>query len=390
MLYLGTERGVAFSTDDGDDLAASSSSICRPWPSPTWWSRTTTWWSAPTAGRSGFFDDLTPLRDDSWRRFEKPGYFFNVQPATRWRYREPVYGTKDIYAGKNPPPGAVLYYHLKARPKEPISLEIVDIQDRTVIQLSSKKATEEVPETDPDAPSHPYKRPELTTEVGVNRVVWDLRYAGAERIKNAKIDTGEPAGGPLALPGTYTLRLTVDGLTLKRRVDIVADPRTHFKYADLEAQLRLSLAVRDDLSRLSGMVEQIRSVRGQLQARQALLKGIANAAGLVKQEKDLLEKLDALEGRLHNPQARVTYDILAQKGGAKLYSQLGLLFEATKDSDGSPTQGVLDMYALEKKELQGYEAEFKDLVDRELARINEAARKLDLGGVMVPAKGGGR
>ena len=54
-------------------------------------------------------------------------------------------------------------------------------------------------------------------------------------------------------------------------------------------------------------------------------------ATLVKQAKELMTKLDDLESKLHNPKAKVAYDILAFQGGAKLYSQLGYLFEIVKD-----------------------------------------------------------
>ncbi len=43
-------------------------------------------------------------------------------------------------------------------------------------------------------------------------MVWDLEYDPARPIKNAKIDSGSPETAPLALPGKYTVRLTVDGM----------------------------------------------------------------------------------------------------------------------------------------------------------------------------------
>ena len=55
--------------------------------------------------------------------------------------------------------------------------------------------------------------------------------------------------------------------------------------------------------------------------------------------------MDDLENKLHNPKAQVTYDILAQRGGAKLYSQLGALYEWAKDTDDGPTQGMREVYA---------------------------------------------
>ena len=54
----------------------------------------------------------------------------------------------------------------------------------------------------------------------------------------------------------------------------------------------------------------------------------------------MIAKLDALEARLHNPRAKVTYDILAMKGGAQLYSNLGWLYGSVLEGDGPPTQGM--------------------------------------------------
>ncbi len=54
------------------------------------------------------------------------------------------------------------------------------------------------------------KEPEaaLAAVAGLHRAVWDLRWEGAARLENAKIDLGDPTVGPLAIPGTYRLRLT--------------------------------------------------------------------------------------------------------------------------------------------------------------------------------------
>ena len=51
----------------------------------------------------------------------------------------------------------------------------------------------------------------------------------------------------------------------------------------------------------------------------------------------LVAKLDALEGKLHNPKAEVVYDILAMRGGARLYSRLSPLQMWALESNGAPT-----------------------------------------------------
>jgi len=153
----------------------------------------------------------------------------------------------------------------------------------------------------------------------------------------------------------------------------------------LAEQLQFALQVRDDITRLSKTVEELRSIRKQLQARDELLKDDAKAAELLKKTKELLPKLDALEEKLHNPKAKVAYDVLAQKGGAKLYSQLVWLYGLITDADGAPTQGIKEVYQEQSLLLKKHELEWKLLVADDVAKLNDLAKKLDYPGVIVPA-----
>jgi hypothetical protein len=162
------------------------------------------------------------------------------------------------------------------------------------------------------------------------------------------------------------------------------DPRVKIADADLGEQLKLALAIRGDISRLARIVGQLRAVKGQLVSRDEFLKDNAKAQPLVKASKAVVAKLDALEEKLHNPRAEVVYDILAQKGGAKLYSQLGALYETATEGDGVPTQGMREMYREHSGELQRLEAEWHALLESELPRLTELARSLDVPAVIVP------
>src|SRR5207244_1094053 len=125
-------------------------------------------------------------------------------------------------------------------------------------------------------------------------------------------------------------------------------------------------------------------VKKQLQARIELLKGDEKAEPLVKASKELLKKMDTLEEKLHNPKAKVTYDILAQKGGAQTYSQLAFLYDLILTGDGAPPQGWREVYQEQALLLQKYELEWKLLLKDDLAKLNEQAKKLDLPGIFVP------
>jgi hypothetical protein len=359
-----------------------------------------------THGRSiWIFDDLTPIRQMSPDTMKSDVHLFAVEPAIRWRYSTPFHAKG---AGQNPPAGAIINYYLKEKPKDIITLEIRNSAGALVDSFTSKKkeppstATpqqkvetpkilpkeeeEQTPEEDPDAPEERYKRPVLTTEAGVNRLIWDLRYKGAEKIKGAKVDSGAPEVGPLVNPGTYTLKLIVQGKSVTTTVRVDPDPRLHLTPAEQTEQLTMALAVRDDLNRLTKLVNRIRTLRKQLQARNELVAAQEKNKPLVQSSVELLNKLNGLEEKLHNPKAQVTYDILAQPGGAKLYSQLSPLFDFAKEGDGPPTQGVRELYTQFHSELEIYSRELNSLVNGDLVKLNEMAKKLEIPTVLVLEK----
>src|SRR5262249_19530811 len=143
-----------------------------------------------THGRSiWILDDLQPVRETNDTLTSSPVALYSVPDAVRWR------GGGGSWASRygrfsNPPDGASIYYYLKEKPKGELKIEILDGQNRAVRALSSVVR-------DPDYSSE-YDDPEeikkeaLSVEPGVQRAVWDLRWDGAKKIKNGKIDTGDP------------------------------------------------------------------------------------------------------------------------------------------------------------------------------------------------------
>ncbi|HEU4649174.1 MAG TPA: glycosyl hydrolase [Gemmatimonadales bacterium] len=381
LLYVGTERGVVYSTDDGatfqplklglptvavHDLRVKDNDLVLA-----------------THGRSlWIFDDLTPIREMSPKVAADNAYLFAPQPAIRWRYHR---GPRGLANGENPPEGAIIYYHLKQKPKDEVRLEILDQQGTVIRTLRSTAKPAEFAEDDPDEPTSEPK-PALSTEPGVQRAVWDLTYEGTDRIPNAKLDSGDPTEGPMAIPGRYTARLVVDGKTYTQPLVINPDPRVKVSQEDLAAQLKFGLEIRDQIKRLVDAVADVRGLRAQLAARTDMWKADTKAAPLVSSAQKLSVKLDSLEAKLHNPRAEVAYDVLMQRGGAKLYSRITPLYGWVIEADGAPTQGAKSVFANQVKELDGLVAEFRGLVGSDLAALNKQARDLGLADVSVPAR----
>jgi hypothetical protein len=323
-------------------------------------------------------DDLQPVREMTSTITSAPAHLFAVQDAVRWRRGEGNWAS-DYGSFANPPRGASIYYYLKDETKEEVKIEILDSGNRAVRTLSSVPRPSD--RSDDEDDTEELKKAALPKGAGLHRAVWDLTWEGAKKIKGAKIDTGDPIRGPKAVPGTYTVRLTVGKQSFTSPLKIVPDPRGTVSQADLEAQLAFVLRVRDTISRVSGLVDSMRSVKEQLAARAKALdsrKSEAGIADLLKAGEEVAKRVDALEARLHNPKAEVTYDILAQQGGARPYSRLSPLQMWAIEGDGAPTEGMKQVLEGLEKEIAAIEPDITKLLEQDVAEINTRAQKLGL------------
>jgi photosystem II stability/assembly factor-like uncharacterized protein len=367
LLYGGTEMGVVLSRDYGKTW--SSLQLNLPTVAVHEIRVKDDDLVLGTHGRSiWILDDLTPVREMTPEIEARAASLFPPRSAIRWRYHG---GPRDIYSAENPPEGASIDYFLKEEPSEDIAIRILLPDGTPIRSYSSKEEPLAVPEGTPD--SFDEKPVALPKKKGVNRFVWDFRHQGATKIPGAEIDMGDPSVGAMALPGEYTVELRVGDETLTRALKLEPDPRVRIAASELEEQLRFSLSIRDSITRLSETVIEIRDVRSQLETAKERYSGQVE---LVDAASSLIEKMTAIEERLHNPRAKVAYDILAMPGGAKLYSKLGPLMNYVNEGDGAPTQGLKEVFAELSAELESAVSEWRELLDADLAVWNERAAAL--------------
>ena len=224
--------------------------------------------------------------------------------------------------------------------------------------------------------------------------MWDMTHDGAETIPGAKVDSGDPGLRVPVAPGTYTVTIAASGQTLKSTVEVKSDPRLAaarraspgdiFAPARLQEQEALALRVRDDISKLSESVARIRAIKKQLDLRKELLKDRTDAKELLKQSAALAKKLDDLEGKLHNPKAKISYDVFSARGGAMLYSQLAWLLVNLTGADGAPTKPQRDLADDLEKQLGSLLKSFDTLAADDLAKLNAAAKTLGVPELYVP------
>ncbi len=299
LLFAGTERAVYVSFDDGDhwqslrlnmgassirDLIIKSDDLC-----------------VATHGR-GFWilDNITPLRQLQPSITKAPAILFRPQTAlrVRWNTNSDTPLPPDEAAGENPPDGAMIDYYLGPGASGPVTLEIKDEAGKQVRRYSS---ADPLPTPDPALSIPPYwVRPpqKFASEPGMHRFFWDLHYAPVPGLQPqypiAAVyrNTAPAATSPWAMPGKYTVVLTVGGRSYQQPLTIVMDPRVKTSNADLAEQFKLSKELYDEWLVLNSISEGVRRIRSQI----AQLQTRA-AAGDVKKHIDALgEKLQALAG----------------------------------------------------------------------------------------------
>ena len=176
---------------------------------------------AGTHGRSFWIlDDITPLRQMNAAIAGSDAHLFKPQTAharpleQEHRHAAAARGARR----QNPPDGAILYYYLK-NATDSVAIEVLDAAGKVVRRYSSADKPE-LQENDLAYPTYWIRPPQIPpAAAGMHRFVWDLRYTPPEAMRHdypmtaIYHDTPRGPRGPIALPGQYTVKLTVDGKT---------------------------------------------------------------------------------------------------------------------------------------------------------------------------------
>lgn len=384
LMFAGADNGVLFSSDEGitweplklnlppvavTDLLVQGNDLV-----------------VGTHGRSlWILDDINLLRQKQ-PEAEESIFLYTPSEVTRWQIAG-GFTSYNLAGFENPPTGAVLQYVLSEKVTGTVKLEIFDAKDNKVIDFTGKvkekpkkDADDKDKKKEEDEEEKKGKKPKLPVKPGLHRFLWNLAGEGGKAIEGAQVDAGDPELGPTVNPGKYTVKLTANDKTVTSNLVIKPDPRVKYAAGELEEQEAFAIELRGQLNALTETVEGIRSLQKQLKGRDELLKKEKDPRykELKEESKKFAEKLTELEERMHNPKAKVPYDILAMKGGAKLYSRLCGLYAWVADGDGKPNQGQKEVAEVLKKEQAACVEIWKELSQTALPKLNEAAKKLEV------------
>lgn len=321
LLYVGTEYGVFVSLDDGkvwqvfqQNLPVTPITDIKVFRGDLVLS---------TMGR-GFWilDNITSLRQDAFATNNDTPYLF--QPDATVRYRYPMIRSQNSYP-KYPRTAVFIDYYLPNSFKEGVKLEILNAKNEAIATILSdstqlKSTVEEVEDMNLSQ-TFRYVSKKLESKKGLNRFAWDLLQKGAW----AKDSKKRYKNGPMAPPGTYRAKLTVNGQSYEQAFEILMDPKIAkegLTEGDIQKQLAVQLQVRD-------LLTQARKLQSDLEKESKTIKGKKGQ----EQRKALIEEVLA---ELKNEDGAYPQQMLV--------SQIAYLYRMTTGADQLLGKDVMERY----------------------------------------------
>ncbi|HEV8283414.1 MAG TPA: hypothetical protein VGQ09_03845 [Chitinophagaceae bacterium] len=291
LLFAGSERAVHVSFDNGEhwqslrlnmpatsirDLVIKDDDIV-----------------VGTHGRSFWIlDNITPLRQLNLpdrqagnQTIKQSTILYKPQTTTRvrWNMWTDTPLPQEEPGGQNPPDGAIIDYYLNENAKE-VSLTITDSKGNLIRHFSNRDTMYKIPAV--NIPFY-WIRPQqiLAAEKGSHRFLWDMHYTPLNLPPSYPIsaiykNTAPEETSPWVMPGSYTVKLTVDGKTFTQSFVVRIDPRVKTSTADLQKQHDLALQCYEGRKKCMEILNEIRLYRSGLKSQDSLSKKDQQAAAL--------------------------------------------------------------------------------------------------------------
>ena len=376
LLYAGTENALYVSFNDGQNWQPLQSNLPH---APVYWMALQEHFHdlvLATYGR-GFWilDDLTPLEQMTPQTADESAHLFAPRDAYRFRTATQYESMpNDPTAGQNPPYGASLNYYLKSAASRPPRIEILDVSGKSVRTLTG------------------------SAQPGLNRVWWDLRFAPTKTMHlrtppeyapdiglNQEGWRPAPDARPFSLlapPGSYIVKLTVDGKEYTQTLKVLKDPHSNGTEGDIQIQTRLMTSLSGSMNNMVDAVNEIESLRAQiLDLRSAL--GSQEASAPIRTAADQLNtRLIEIEDNL----VQLKFTGRGQdtvRWSPKLIAKIGYLASEVEGSDYQPTTQQVAVHDELKEQAATWQQRLKLLLEKDVAAFNAQLRQRNVANLIV-------
>ncbi|MCA1583267.1 MAG: glycosyl hydrolase [Acidobacteria bacterium] len=355
LLYAGTQHGFYISFDDGDRWLPFKQGLPDTQVSDIWVEDNDI--AIATHGR-GFYilDNIAALRQ------------VDATTTANAQLFKPVEAIRGAQAAR-------IDYWLPAEPKS-LTLEIRDGQGQVVRSYPGVPPKppagaegEAAPPAEEEGPRRPPTSAPMTA--GLNRFTWDLMSEPVVSFPGMVL-WGATTNGPMVLPGTYEVRLLVDGRAETQPLLVKQHPLRPVGDADLQAQYQIGSQIRDKVNEANNAVITIRRMKDEVAKR--LTK--ANTAEAKELAARLTKNLSAVEEDVYQVRNRSNQDPL--NFPIKINNRLASLLRVVNTGEGRPTSNVLPIFNDVVAELKVQTDRLAQVVATDLATFNRMMQRMKI------------
>lgn len=392
LLYAGTETGIYISFDDGANWQSMQFNLPVVPITDLAIHKREKELVAATQGRSFWiFDDLPILH----QMMDAGGFSAGAQTRLfkpKEAYRMPGSGGFNLpptaTVGKNPANGVVLYYALKAKPGTDVVLEFLDANGKSINKFTGRIPRPGAPgQAAGDQPPPGGEEggffggggpARVSTDVGLNRFVWDMRYSDSTRFPGMILWAGQTRG-PRVMPGSYQVKLTVDGQTLTETFEVKADPRLSTTATEYAKQLDLALKIRDKLTETHNGIIQIRDVKKQIDD---LVKRVGpQSKPIADAGTALTRKLTDVEEALYQTRNQSSQDPL--NFPIRLNNKLAALLGVVSGSETPPTDQSFAVYEELSADINAQLQKLAQIMKTDVPAFNQLVKDQNIPAIVV-------
>jgi photosystem II stability/assembly factor-like uncharacterized protein len=394
LLYAGTETGLYVSFDNGDRWQSLQFNLPVVPITDLAIQKREKELVVATQGRSFWILDDLPVLHEMMDAggFSAAGETRLYKPKNNYRMPGgggfPLGPTATV--GRNPANGVVIYYSLKAKPTSNVDLEFLDPAGKSIRKFTARVSREGAPSAASPAAEGgggfggAGAAPPVPIEVGLNRFVWDTRYPDAVRFPGMILWAGETRGPKLA-PGSYQVKLTVDGKSYTESFEIKPDPRVTTTQADYAKQLELGLKIRDKLTETHNAIIQIRDVRRQVEDLLKRVAGQPNFKVINDAGTALNKNLTTIEETLYQTKNQSNQDPLNYP--IRLNNKLAALGGVVGSAEAAPTAQSHAVYDEVVTQIDAQLQKFAQLMRTDVPAFNQLVRDQNIPAVVVKPSG---
>ena len=218
---------------------------------------------------------------------------------------------------------------------------------------------------------------------GTHTIYWDLEHEEPKIQKDfiSMYYSASRGNGPLAVPGTYTVELNVQGEVYSKPLEVRMDPRWKISAQDLEMQFNVSSEVVGLINESQEKLTEMRGIVSQITKFISLTEGKDYHSEVKDLGNSIIESIKNVENNLYQDKIETSQDEI--NFPRKWTNHITHLYDRLTTDDQAPNDGMLDRVQELKSDYERYINPYQEIVSVDVPNFTKFLREKGAMGIIL-------